>query len=55
MNKSDKNENEYTKNIIAIGCQYCSDHINDDMMPPHIASDKCESGKHNHCTCDICF
>jgi hypothetical protein len=25
------------------------------MMPPHSASPKCESGGHNHCSCDICF
>ena len=24
-------------------------------MPPHDASRFCESGKHNHCTCDTCF
>jgi hypothetical protein len=36
-------------------CQYCQDHKNDSMMPPHKASDHCESGKRNHCTCDICY
>ena len=25
------------------------------FMPPHDASPNCESGKHNHCTCDTCF
>jgi hypothetical protein len=23
--------------------------------PPHNASPRCESGGHNHCTCDTCF
>lgn len=23
--------------------------------PPHDASASCESGKHNHCSCDTCF
>lgn len=23
--------------------------------PPHDASPNCESGKHNHCSCDMCF
>lgn len=25
------------------------------MMPPHTASLRCESGRRNHCSCDICF
>jgi hypothetical protein len=25
------------------------------MMPSHYASPNCESGKHNHCSCSICF
>lgn len=25
------------------------------MMPPHFASPRCESGGHNHCSCDTCF
>ncbi len=24
-------------------------------FPSHYASDHCESGKHAHCTCDICW
>lgn len=23
--------------------------------PPHTASRNCESGKRDHCTCDVCF
>lgn len=25
------------------------------MMPPHNASPRCESGGHEHCSCDVCF
>jgi len=25
------------------------------FMPHHKASDRCESGKRPHCTCDTCF
>ena len=25
------------------------------MMPNHKASPRCQSGGHNHCTCDTCF
>lgn len=28
---------------------------NSDFHPPHDASPRCESGKHNHCSCDTCF
>lgn len=36
-------------------CAYCDEHRTDSMMPSHTASARCESGKHPHCTCDICF
>jgi len=36
-------------------CSYCDEHRGDGMMPPHAASANCESGKRNHCTCDVCF
>lgn len=36
-------------------CTYCDANRADEMMPPHDASPRCESGKHPHCTCDICF
>lgn len=36
-------------------CSCCDQHRNDKMMPSHTASDRCESGKRNHCTCDTCF
>jgi hypothetical protein len=25
------------------------------MMPPHTASVRCESGRRHHCTCSVCF
>lgn len=37
-------------------CVTCSQYTpGDGMLPPHDASDRCESGKRNHCTCDTCF
>lgn len=27
----------------------------DYVMPSHTAKPGCESGRHNHCTCDVCF
>lgn len=36
-------------------CKYCDEHRDDQMMPPHYASTRCESGQHTHCTCDTCF
>lgn len=36
-------------------CVTCSQHLASEMMPPHDASPRCESGKRNHCTCDTCF
>jgi hypothetical protein len=35
------------------GCSFCDEHPG--LMPPHDASSRCESGKHSHCTCDVCF
>ncbi len=37
-------------------CAYCDAERNGSgFHPSHDASDRCESGKHNHCTCDTCF
>lgn len=36
-------------------CSYCILHAPGSMMPSHTASEMCQSGKHNHCTCDTCF
>ncbi len=30
-------------------------HMMNIMQPAHKPSPRCESGKHPHCTCDICF
>ena len=35
-------------------CASC-DRETSDFHPSHDASDRCESGKHSHCTCDTCF
>ena len=35
-------------------CTFCQS-FKGKMHPPHFASPNCESGKRNHCTCDICF
>jgi hypothetical protein len=38
------------------GCSTCDrDPEGRQIMPPHDASDRCESGRHNHCSCDTCF
>lgn len=29
--------------------------MNDIFAPRHKASKRCESGRHPHCTCDVCF
>lgn len=36
-------------------CAYCDRDGDDPMMPRHTASERCESGKRPHCTCDTCF
>jgi hypothetical protein len=36
-------------------CAYCFQNQNDSMMPRHFASDGCESGGRNHCTCEVCY
>ena len=36
-------------------CAYCDKWGDDPMMPRHSASERCESGKRPHCTCDTCF
>ena len=36
-------------------CEYCDAYGDNQMMPRHYASDRCESGKLPHCTCDICY
>lgn len=38
-------------------CKYCDRErdAGSTFHPPHDASQRCESGKHSHCTCDTCF
>ena len=36
-------------------CNYCIAHYRQSISPSHYASLGCESGGHNHCTCDVCF
>ena len=38
------------------GCKPYYDHpMVSPFAPSHKASNRCESGKRSHCTCDICF
>ena len=37
------------------GCAICAGLAPGALAPPHDASPRCESGKHPHCSCDICF
>lgn len=41
--------NDYLKTI----CATCRDY--GEAGPPHFASERCESGQYNHCSCDNCF
>lgn len=45
--------------LIDPDCSYCQEYYNhprlSPMMPRHTASKRCQSGGHNHCTCDTCF
>lgn len=38
-------------------CAYCDEEraAGNSFFPPHDPSPNCRSGKHKHCTCDICF
>jgi len=39
------------------GCHYCDELRAEGRRyhPPHDASEQCESGSDNHCTCERCF
>lgn len=42
--------------LLPVGkCACCDANRADEMMPPHDASLRCESGHRAHCTCDTCF
>jgi len=43
------------KRIYVEGCKACAAIGKGGFGPPHDASDSCESGKREHCTCDTCF
>lgn len=38
-------------------CEYCDREraSNASFHPSHDASERCQSGKHSHCSCDTCF
>ena len=38
-------------------CAYCDElrERGETFHPPHRASARCRSGRHDHCTCDTCF
>lgn len=38
-------------------CSYCDAErkANSNFHPPHDASERCQSGKHAHCSCGTCF
>lgn len=38
------------------GCHDCDRRMaNGGFGPAHLASPRCESGRHEHCSCDVCF
>lgn len=46
---------DHERECAKVNCNYCIENRGQMMMPPHFASLRCESGKRNHCTCDVCF
>lgn len=54
-----------SKNLLDPSCKTCNEEfyplLNEGRKmsqinaPSHKASDACESGKHSHCSCDVCF
>lgn len=58
INKPDKNEKYVFMQFALEGeCTYCDDQKakGNNFFPPHTARQSCQSGRHNHCTCDTCF
>lgn len=39
------------------GCNFCDEMVAKEKTfhPSHDASRRCESGKREHCSCDVCF
>lgn len=47
---------DYQRRTRIAGCSECDlVQRHGGFGPPHDASPRCESGKHEHCTCDGCF
>lgn len=42
--------------LVKASCETCQ-HIKQEggYGPPHFASERCESGRRDHCSCDTCF
>jgi len=40
---------------LQVDCPVCQSREQGDMAPAHRASDRCESGKRDHCSCSVCF
>lgn len=53
-----KTERPRRRHKLELGeCTFC-DHeraTDNEFHPPHDASPFCDSGKHDHCSCDVCF
>ncbi len=50
-------DGDRVKAVYVDGCTFC-DRMKAEgcaFFPMHDASHCCESGGHNHCTCDVCF
>lgn len=46
---------ELQRVVFSSSCAFCNEHRQDKTMPPHEASIRCQSGRYDHCTCDICY
>lgn len=57
MNITQSEAQPYIKQMPKGECTYCDLEYDKPtgFFPPHTASPRCQSGHHNHCTCDTCF
>lgn len=59
MSNSQNNSSEFKfMQFAPLGeCNYCDREREqgNEFFPPHTARPSCQSGRHNHCTCDTCF
>lgn len=46
---------ERARRTRVLDCRTCAKLKDGELAPPHDASERCESGKHTHCSCDQCF